>query len=165
MTSSNPPQAPMGGQPPELGQQPPPGYAQQPPPLRHSRRPGTAQQPPPGYGQQPPPGYGQPPAGLRQPPPGYGQPPQQPGQNPFAHPQGTGSGVAFDAKKLTMASYVIAGLTVLYLILSFFTWYDLGRGLRRRLQRQRVDRLGPVKTAFFLFLWPRSGRCSRRSPT
>ena len=142
MTSSQPPQPPMGGQPPEPGHQPPPGYAAPPP----SGPPPSG--PPPGYAQQPPPGYGQ------QPPPGYGQPPQQPGQNPFAHAQGAGTGVAFDAKKLTMASYVIGGLTVLYLVLSFFTWYDLGGG-----QFFGVDfsvsgwtGSGSVKTAFFLFL-------------
>src|SRR6185312_15850609 len=125
MTSSQPPQPPMGGQPPEPGQQPPPGYAAPPPP---------------GYGQQSP--------------PGYGQPPQQPGQNPFAHPQGAGAGVSFDAKKLTMASYVIGGLTVLYLILSFFTWYDLGNeeffGVDFNVSGWTGS--GSVKTAFFLFL-------------
>ena len=136
MTSSQPPQPPAGGQPPEHGQPPPPGYGQQPPP-------GYGQQPPPGYGQQPPPGpppgYAQqPPPGtgssLRRatarrpvrPPPGYGQPQQQYGQNPYGQPQGAGSGVSFDAKKLTMASYVIAGGTLLYLILSFFPWYSFG---------------------------------------
>src|SRR4051794_4684636 len=128
MTSSQPPQPPVGGQPPEPGHQPPPGYAPPPPsgPPPAGPPPGYAQQPPPGYGQQPPPGYGQqPPPGYgQQPPPGYGQPPQQQGQNPFAQPQG--AGVSFDAKRLTMAAYVIGGLTVLYLILSFFTWYDLG---------------------------------------
>jgi hypothetical protein len=132
----------MGGQPPEPGHQPPPGYAAPPP----SGPPPSG--PPPGYAQQPPPGYGQ------QPPPGYGQPPQQPGPNPFAQAQGSGAGVSFDAKKLTMAAYVIAGLTVLYLVLSFFTWYDLGSE-----QFFGVDfnvsgwvGSGSVKTAFFLFL-------------
>ena len=53
-----------------------------------------------------------------------------------------------------MAAYVIAGLTVLYLILSFFTWYDLGAE-----QFLGIDfnvsgwvGSGSVKTAFFLFL-------------
>jgi hypothetical protein len=161
MTSSSPPQPPPGGQPSEPGHQPPPGYSQQPPPgYGQQPPPGYGQQPPPGYGQQPPPGYGAPvpsalpPGYAQQSPPGYGQPPQQPGQNPFAHPQGAGSGVSFDAKRLTMASYVIAGLTVLYLILSFFTWYDLGNE-----QFLGVDfnvsgwtGSGQVKTAFFLFL-------------
>ena len=155
MTSSQPPQPPMGGQPPEPGQQPPPGYAAPPPsgpppsgPPPSGPPPGYAQQPPPGYAQQPPPGYGQ------QPPPGYGQPPQQPGQNPFAHPQGAGAGVSFDAKKLTMAAYVIGGLTVLYLILSFFTWYDLGSGefLGVDFNVSGWAGSGSVKTAFFLFL-------------
>jgi hypothetical protein len=136
MTSSHPPQPPMGGQPPEPGHQPPPAYGQQPP----------------GYGAPtpsgPPPGYAQ------QPPPGYGPPPEQPGQNPFGAPQGTGSGVSFDAKKLTMASYVIAGLTVLYLILSFFTWYDLGNEefLGVDFNVSGWTGSGQVRTAFFLFL-------------
>ena len=136
MTSSQPPQPPMGGQPPEPGQQPPPGYGQQPP--------GYSAPPPSG----PPPGYGQ------QPPAGYGQPPQHPGQNPFAQAQGSGGGVAFDAKKLTMAAYVLTGLTALYLILSFFTWYDLGAeeflGVDFNVSGWAGS--GSVKTAFFLFL-------------
>jgi hypothetical protein len=151
----------MGGQPPQPGpqqpgQQPPPAYGQQPPPPGYGQPP-----PPPAYGQQPPPpGYGQPPPSgpppgyAQQPPPGYGQPPQQPGQNPFARPQGTAAGVSFDAKKLTIASYVIAGLTVLYLVLSFFTWYDLGNeqffGVDFNVSGWTGS--GQVKTAFFLFL-------------
>jgi hypothetical protein len=137
MTSSQPPQPPMGGQPREPGPQPPPGYGQQPPP---------------GYGAPtpswPPPGYAQ------QPSPGYGQPPEQPGQNQSGAPQGTGSGVSFDAKKLTMASYVIAGLTVLYLILSLFTWYDLGNEefLGVDFNVSGWTGSGQVRTAFFLFL-------------
>jgi hypothetical protein len=135
----------MGGQPPQPGQQPPPGYGQQPPPAYGAPPPSG---PPPGYGQQPPQGYGQ------QPPPGYGQPPQQPGQNPFAQAQGSGGGVSFDAKKLTMAAYVIAGLSLLYLILSFFTWYDLGAeeflGVDFNVSGWAGS--GSVKTAFFLFL-------------
>jgi hypothetical protein len=127
----------MGGQPPEPGQQPPAGYGQQQPPA-------YAAPPPSG----PPPGYGQ------QPPPGYGQPPQQPGQNPFGQPQGTGAGVSFDAKRLTMASYAIAGLTVLYLIFSFFTWYDLGAEdfLGVDFNVSGWTGSGQVKMAFFLFL-------------
>ena len=117
MTSSHPPQPPMGGQPPEPGQQPPPGYGQQPPA-------------------------------------GYGQPPQHPGQNPFGQAQGSGGGIAFDAKKLTMAAYVLTGLTALYLILSFFTWYDLGAeeflGVDFNVSGWAGS--GSVKTAFFLFL-------------
>jgi hypothetical protein len=132
MTSNQPPQPPPGGPPPGHGQQPPhpqqpssppPGYGQQPPP-------GYGQQPPsppPPYGQQPPPGYGQPPAYGQQPPPGYGQPPAygQPAHNPFGQPAGTG-GPSFDLKRLKMADYVIAGGTLLFLILSFFPWFQFG---------------------------------------
>jgi hypothetical protein len=143
MTSSQPPQPPMGGQPPQPGPQPPPGYAAPPP---SGPPPGYAQQPPPGYA--PPPGYGQQPP----PPPGYGPPQQAP--HPYGHPQATGSGVSFDAKKLTMASYVIAGLTLLYLILSFFTWFDLSSedffGVGFNVSGWVGS--GQVKTAFFLFL-------------
>ena len=135
MTSSQPPQPPYGGQPPQ-GQQPPqPGYG--PPP---------GQQPPaPAYGQQPPPpAYGQQ-------PPAYAPPPAQSG---YGQPAGSGGGVAFDAKKLTMASYVLAGLTLLYLVLSFFTWYDLGLGdflgVDATVSGWRGS--GDVKFAFFLFL-------------
>ena len=157
MTSSQPPQPPPGGQPPEHGQQTPPGYGQQPPPGygQHAAPPPYGQQPPPGpppgYPQQPPAGYGQPPQPGYAPPPGYGQPPQQQyGQNPYGQPQGTGSGVSFDAKKLTMASYVIAGGTLLYLILSLFTWYSFGDDFFG-FSLQGWDN-GNVKTAFFLFV-------------
>jgi hypothetical protein len=176
MTASQPPQPPTGGQSPEHGQQPghgqppmqpPPGYGQQPP-----GQPGYGQQPPgqPGYGQppaygqqpsygqpphgqQPPPGYG-PPPGFQQgpPPPGYGQ--QAGGPNPFGQPAGTGGGVAFDPKKLKMADYVIAGGTLLYLILSFFTWYDFGNGdfFGVDLNVSGWTGSGSVKTAFFLLV-------------
>jgi hypothetical protein len=130
MTSSQPPQPPMGGQPPQ-GHQPPQGY-----------------QPP-----QQPPGYGPPPG--QQPPAGYGPPPT-PGQNPYGQPAGSGGpGVSFDLKRLNMAAYVIAGLTLLFLILSFFTWYDLGLG---DFFGGTIDDTisgwtrGQVKLAFFLFL-------------
>jgi hypothetical protein len=54
--------------------------------------------------------------------------------------------VSFDAKKLTMASYVIAGGTLLFLILSFFSWFRFfGVGISGW-------ESGNVKTAFFLFL-------------
>jgi hypothetical protein len=53
-----------------------------------------------------------------------------------------------------MAAYVIAGLTLLYLILSFFTWYDLGLGdflgVDATVSGWRGS--GNVKFAFFLFL-------------
>jgi hypothetical protein len=133
MTSSQPPQPPLGGQPPQ-GQQPP----QQP----------AGYGPPPG--QQPPAGYGPPPTPGQNP---YGPPPT-PGPNPYAQPAGTGGpSVSFDPKRLTMAAYVIAGLTLLYLILSFFTWYDFGNedffGVDLNVSGW-TD--GQVKLAFFLFL-------------
>ena len=85
-------------------------------------RPAAAVGPPHGYAQQPAarvrPAASA--AGLRAAARATGQPPQQQyGQNPYGQPHGAGSGVSFDAKKLTMASYVIAGGTLLYLILSF----------------------------------------------
>ena len=175
MTASQPPQPPPGDPSPEHGQQPgygpQPGYGQQPSPgygQQPSGQPSYGQQPPPGYapqpgygqpgygqpGQpqpgyaqpgQPQPGYGQP--GYGQPgygQPGYGQPPGVPHQ--YGAPAGTGGGVSFDAKKLTMASYVIAGGAVLFLILSFFSWFRfLGVGISGWAS-------GNVKTAFFLFL-------------
>ena len=45
MTSSQPPQPPLGGQPPGAGQQPPPGYGQQPPPGYGRSAAGYGQQP------------------------------------------------------------------------------------------------------------------------
>jgi hypothetical protein len=149
MTSSQPPQPPLGGQPPQPGQQPPPGYAPPPPsgPPPAGPPPGYAQQPPPGYGQQPPPGYGQQP-----PPPGYGHP-QPGGQNPFAQPQASGGGISFDAKKLTLASYVIGGLTVLYLIFGLFPWFDFGvnlPGVDDSISGFSLS--GNVTTAFVLFV-------------
>jgi hypothetical protein len=155
MTSSQPPQPPIGGQPPEHGQPtPPPGYGQQPPPSygQHAVPPYGQQPPagpPPGYAQQPPPGYGQPAPGYG-PPPGYGQPPQSYGQNPYGQPQGSGAGVSFDAKKLTIASYVIAGCTLLYLILSFFPWFSFGDDFFGFSLSGWQS--GNVKTAFFLFV-------------
>jgi len=159
MTSSLPPQPPMGGQPPQPGQQPPPGYAPPPPsgPPPSGPPPGYAQQPPPGSGwPPPPPGYAQQP-----PPPGYGQqppptgygPPQPVGQHPFGQPQGAGAGISFDAKKLTLASYVIAGLTVLYLIFALFPWFDFGvnlPGVDDSISGFSLS--GNVTTAFVLFL-------------
>jgi hypothetical protein len=71
-----------------------------------------------------------------QPPPG-GQPPQ---------------GASFDASRLRIADYAIAGLTLLFLVLSFFTWYDFGD------EFFGVDITvsgwtdGQIKFAFFLFL-------------
>jgi hypothetical protein len=116
----------------------------------------TESQPPqqPGYGQQPPgASYGQPqqPAYGQQPPPGqpYGQPQPGYGQNPYAQPAGTGGSVSFDPKKLTMASYVIAGGALVYFLLLFFHWYQV----------DGFDEIGAsgwhsgsATTAFILFL-------------
>ncbi|HEY0507713.1 MAG TPA: hypothetical protein VGD12_06565 [Blastococcus sp.] len=128
--TGQPPPPPSGGQPPEHGQQPPPGYGQQP-------APGFG--PPPGYGQQPPPGFG--------PPPGYGHP-------THGRPGGGVSSFAFAPEKLRTADYVIAGGTLLFLILSFFTWYDLSDdeffGVDFTVSGWTGS--GNVKTAFFLFL-------------
>lgn len=111
----------------------------------------TSSQPP-----QPPPG-GQPPQG--QPQPGYGPPPgaQPPAGPPPAHstygqPAGGGQGVSFDAKRLKVADWAIAGLTLLFLVLSFFTWYDFGDeffGIDVSISGW-TD--GQIKFAFFLFL-------------
>ncbi|SEO68787.1 hypothetical protein [Trujillonella endophytica] len=77
----------------------------------------TSSQPPqqPGYGQQPPAGqpYGQP-----QPQPGYGQ-------NPYGQPVGNGGQVGFDAKRLKLADFVVAGAALVWLVLSFFPWIDV----------------------------------------
>jgi hypothetical protein len=170
--TSQPPHPPGGYGQPGFGQQPgqpgygeQPGYGQQPAQPQYGQQPGYGapsqpygQQPPygqPGYGQQP--AYGQPVTGQpnygQQPP--YGQPPygqQQYGQDPYGRPAGTGGSVGFDPKKLTMADYVIAGATVLFLILSFFPWYqleDLFFGADLSFSGWRS---GQVKTAFFLFL-------------
>ena len=169
MTASQPPQPPAGGQRPEHGQEP--GFGQQPP----VQPPAYGQQPPlrpTASSLRPPPGYGQPAAGLR-PQPGYGQQPgygsrvtrsrvtgsclrrhiRSPGSGsrrvrpaPTEARPGTRRGVVFDAQKLTMASYVIAGGTVLFLILSFFLWFQFfGVGISGWTA-------GNVKTAFVLFL-------------
>jgi hypothetical protein len=157
MTSSQPPQPPTGDRPPQPGQQPPAGYSPPPPsgPPPSGPPPGYAQHPPPGYAQQPPPGYAQqPPPGWGQqpPPPGYGQP-QPPGQNQFAPPRSSAGGISFDAKRLTVASYVIGGLTVLYLIVGLFPWFDFGvnlPGVDDSISGFSLS--GNVTTAFILFL-------------
>jgi hypothetical protein len=146
MTSSQPPQPPGGyGPPPQQGGQPgygqqpgypqpgagQPSYGQQPGQPSYGQQPGQPYGQPaygqPSYGQQPGPPYGQPGYGQPQQPPygqhpGYGQP--QPGVNPYAQPAGTGSSLAFDAKRLKMADYVIAGGTLLFLVLAIFPWFD-----------------------------------------
>jgi hypothetical protein len=178
MTSSQPPQPPAG-EPPEQGhpqQQPPqeqspygqpsPGYGTPPVPASQPR-PGQ-QPPPPGYGQAQPgygvPGYGQPgqgqqpcgqqPYGQQPPPPGYGQQPYgQPPQgqhNPFAQPAGSG-GVSFDLKKLRMADYVIAGGTLLFLILGIFPWYSYDDGFVS-FSLSGFELSGNVTSALFLLL-------------
>ena len=106
----------------------------------------TSSQPP-----QPPLG-GQPP--QSQPQPGYGAPPGGP---PSAHstsgqPAGGGQGVSFDAKRLKMADYAIAGLTLLFLVLSFFTWYDFGDDFFGVDVSISGWTDGQIKFAFFLFL-------------
>ena len=88
----------------------------------------TSNQPP-----QPPVG-GQPPQGSQ--PPGYGSPP----------------GASFDPKKLKMADYAVAGLTLLFLVLSFFTWYDFGDDFFGVDVSVSGWTDGQVKFAFFLFL-------------
>lgn len=126
MTASQPPQPPQGGgQPPEQGQQP--GYPPQGQPQGYPQQ-GPPQGPPPGYGQPgPPPGYGQQQGyGQQGPPPGYGQQQGYGQPNPYAQPAGTGAGFSFDLKKLKMADYVIAGGTIVFLILALLPWYDLG---------------------------------------
>ncbi len=105
-------QQPGGSQPGGFGQQPPPqqpGYGQQPP---------SASQP--GYGQQPggPPAYS---GGGQQ--PTYGAPGQYPGAS-----AGSGSGVSFDMKSLTIADWLALGGSLLFFIFSFFNFAvaDLG---------------------------------------
>ncbi|MGY1807145.1 hypothetical protein ACI8AF_07205 [Blastococcus sp. SYSU D00669] len=145
MTSSQPPQPPGGyGPPPQGGQ---PGYGQQPgfpPPAPGQPSYGQPGQPQPGQPYPGQPSYG--------PPPGY--PPQQPGQpgyNPYAQPAGTGGGVSFDAKKLKMADYVIAGGTLVFLVLSLFPWYDFSDEFFTGFTVNGFSR-GLVSTAFVLFL-------------
>ncbi|HEX2072539.1 MAG TPA: hypothetical protein VHF92_02040 [Geodermatophilus sp.] len=114
MSSSQPPPPPGGYGQPGYGQ---PGYGQQ------AGSPPPPPQPPYGqsaYGQSP---YGQQPYGQ----PGYGQS-QPPGQNPYARPAGTGGGVSFDVRRLRVADYVVAGGTLLYLILGILPWVDYGLG-------------------------------------
>ncbi len=94
----------------------------------------TSSQPP-----QPPPGD-QPPHGPPQ--PGYGPPPS-------SQPAGP---VSFDAGRLRTADHAIAGLTLLFLILSFFTWYDFGDAFFGIDVSISGWTDGQIKFAFFLFL-------------
>ncbi|MGY1641595.1 hypothetical protein ACI782_10740 [Geodermatophilus sp. SYSU D00703] len=148
-----------GQQQPGYGGQQQPGYGQQPP---YGGQPGYGQQPPyggqPGYGQQPPYGghlgYGQQPPG--QPGPGqagYGQQPgyaQPYGQGSYGRPAGAGAG--FDLKRLKRADYVVAGGALLFLILSFFPWYQFDGAFFGTDFSFSGWASGQVKTAFFFFL-------------
>jgi hypothetical protein len=109
MTSNQPPYGQQPGQPPAGG----PPQGQQPP---YGQQPGYQQ--PPQYGQQP--GYGQPQQQYGG-QPGYGQP-QYGGPPGYGQPARTGGG--FDLKRLTVADYVIAGATVLYLIWALLPWWS-----------------------------------------
>ena len=110
MTSSQPPQPPLGGQPPQG---------------------------------QPQPGYGPPPGGAAGPPPAH---------STYGQSAGGGQGVSFDAKRLKMADYAIAGSTLLFLVLTFFTWYDFGEDFFGVDVSYSGWTDGQVKLAFFLFL-------------
>jgi hypothetical protein len=131
MTGSQPPQQPGGYGQPGPGQQP--GYGQQPA--------GSPQygQPQPGYGQQPPP---------QQP---YGQPQQGYAPNPYAQPAGAGTSISFDAKRLKIADYVVAGGAVLFLLFALLPWYSEDFGFGQSFSVNGFD-LGTITTAFLLFL-------------
>lgn len=100
--------------------------------------------PPPGWGQQqPPPGWVPPPAPGQ---PGYGQPGYgQPG--PGQQPAPAGPGFSMDLKKLRIADYVVAGGTVLYLILAMLPWWDF-----EFFTVSGFEGSGSVSSAFVLFL-------------
>ena len=139
MTSGQPPQPPFGGpppggQPPSGGQQP--GYGQQPP----YGQPGQGQPP---YGQPQQPQYGQQQPGYGQQPPGYGAP------NPYGQP--AGGGLSVDFKRLKMADYVIAGGTIVYLILAALPWYDYDDAFGFSYSFNGFTS-GLVSSAFVLFL-------------
>jgi hypothetical protein len=141
MTSGQPHQPPPGGQPPTGGPQQ--GYGQQPAPGQPSYGP-----PPQGYGQQPP--YGPPQQGYGQQPP-YGQQPGYGAPNPYGQPAGTGGGFSVDVKRWKMADYVIAGGTVLFLVLAALPWYDYD-DLYGFSYSFNGFSSGLVSTAFVLFL-------------
>jgi hypothetical protein len=135
------PQQPGYGQPPYPQQ---PGYGQQPHGQQpYGQQPGYAPNP---YGQQP--GYAPNPYGQQ---PGYGQPPygQQPG---YGRPAGSGSSVGFDLKKLELADYVVAGGTLLFLVLAFFPWYQIDDAFFGSDISFSGWQSGQVTTAVFLFL-------------
>jgi hypothetical protein len=115
----------------------------------------SSQPPQPPAGDQPPqgspqPGYGPPPGSQPGPPPPAGPPS---GHSTYGQPSSTGrTGASFDTKQLKTADYAIPGLTLLFLVLSFFTWYDFGDdffGIDVSISGW-TD--GQVKFAFFLFL-------------
>ncbi|MDQ1532115.1 MAG: hypothetical protein QOE37_2240 [Microbacteriaceae bacterium] len=136
MTASQPPQPPAGGQLPGPGTPPP--YGQPPGAGQTGQAP-----PPPGF---PAPGHGpQPLAGNQQPP---GAPAGQ-----FGAP--AGAGFSMDVKKLRMADYVIAGGTVLYLILGVLPWVSLGSVFGFNIPGGDISGFsfsGMVSFAFVLFL-------------
>ena len=82
-------------------------------------------------------------------PPAGGPPPGAP--NPHGHhPAGAGS--SMDLKKLTMADYVIAGGTVLFLILALFPWWEFGSDFFGISYSLSGFSSGMVSSAFVLFL-------------
>ena len=141
-----------GGQQPPYGQDP--GHGQQPP---YGQQPGYGQPPygqqpypqQPGYGQPPP--YGQPPYGQQA---GYGQPygQQSYGQGASGRPAGSRTSVGFDLKRLTMADFVIAGGTLLFLVLAFLPWYQIDDAFFGSDISFSGWQSGQVTTAVFLFL-------------
>jgi hypothetical protein len=73
-----------------------------------------------------------------------------------AQHRGGGASFAVDPTKLKVADYVIAGGTLLFLVLSWFTWFDLGIGEVLGVDIDDTisgwNGSGAVRTAFFLFL-------------
>ena len=131
MTASQPPQPPYGGQQPGM-----------PPPYGQPAGSGEPAPPPPGF---PAPGHGPQPLGWDQQPPGAASPLGQP----------AGTGVSMDLKKLRMADYVIAGGTVVYLILAVLPWVSLGSVFGFNIPGGDISGFtfsGMVSFAFILFL-------------
>jgi hypothetical protein len=60
--------------------------------------------------------------------------------------------MSFDAKKLTMASYVIAGGTLVYFVLAFFHWYRVDFGFGYGSLGASGWHSGSVVTSFILLL-------------
>ena len=82
-------------------------------------------------------------------PPAGGPPPDAP--NPHGH-HAAGAGSSMDLKKLTMADYVIAGGTVLFLILALFPWWEFGSDFFGISYSLSGFSSGMVSSAFVLFL-------------